>query len=65
MEHLQLDIQSKINKSIKDIRGSIYEQAEKNAEIYVSSTLGLEDDVKASIKNQYIEHFIESVRELI
>lgn len=65
MEHLIENVRENV-KGCKDlVKMQITDLAEKYAEVYVSSTLGLvdgEDEQKQSIKNQYIEAFCEEMQ---
>lgn len=67
----QTDIEKDVNNAIKSNiamnRDNIYSDAENAAEVYVSSTLGLEDDdcKKEEIKRLYIDVYTEMIKEQI
>ena len=67
MKHMHEDINEQIKISIVSIYEAVNQEAENCAEIYVSSTLGLSDseDSKQTIKNQYIDLFMEEIRKQI
>jgi len=60
MENLIKDIETNIPRFVGGIKSDIYQLAENQAEIYVSTILGLEDEdgTKQIIKNQYIDEFV-------
>ena len=63
MEQLIQDVEETIKEGVEIIRSNINELAEKYAETYVSSYLGLSDgdSAKQRTKDQYIAHFIELI----
>ena len=65
--HLQDDVRQKVRGCIDIIRLSVVELAERHAEVYVSSTLGLSDDEdrKKFIKDTYIEEFTNQAKKTI
>lgn len=68
MEHLIEDVKKNARGCNDLVKMHITDLAEKHAEVYVSSTLGLvdgEDEQKQNIKNQYIEAFYEEMKKSI
>jgi len=68
MEHLIENVKDSVRGCKSLVSMQITDLAEKYAEVYVSSTLGLvdgEDEQKQSIKNQYIEAFEEEMRKSV
>ncbi len=66
MEQMLRDVSDNVERTKDFVKMQITEYAENNAEVYVSSILGLEDeDEKENTKRQYIELFEESFREII
>lgn len=63
MEQLIQDVEEAMKEGVEIIRSNINELAEKYAETYVSSYLGLADGdpVKQRTKDQYIGLFIEII----
>ena len=61
------DVKNKVVKHFKLIQTNLEQYAELQAEIYVSSTLGLQSDFegKEQIKNFYAEEFINEVKRRI
>jgi len=52
------DILEAVNRTKDFVRNQVAEYAEQNAEVYVSSKLGLTDEPeKQGVKNTYIEEF--------
>lgn len=55
---MQNDILEAVKRTKGFVRDRVIEYAEQSAEVYVSSTMGLEDgEEKQRIKNEYIEEF--------
>jgi hypothetical protein len=68
MDHLTENVKESVKGCKSIVNMHVADLAEKYAEVYVSSTLGLvdgEDSQKQSIKNQYIEAFYEEMRKSI
>lgn len=67
MEHIKEDIERETRSGAGQIRYIIAQNAEQCAEVYVSSTLGLdkEVDTKEELKRQYIELFTEEIMKKI
>lgn len=63
MEQLIKDVEEVVKEGVEIIRSNINELAEKYAETYVSSYLGLSDGdpAKQRTKEQYIGHFLELI----
>jgi len=56
--HMIDDVKENAKRISSFVRNQITEYAEQNAEVYVSSTLAIEDlEEKQRVKNEYIELF--------
>ena len=66
-EHILENVEIAVRRDKISVKMDIYEKAEQNAEVYVSSTLGFEKDSpnKYITKNKYIELFINLIKESI
>ena len=65
-DHMRIDIEANTSrvKDLVDIQ--ITEYAEQNAEVYVSSTLGMEEgEEKQAKKNEYIDNFISKLKQIL
>ncbi len=57
-QHMHSDILEAVKRTKDFVLSQVAEYAERNAELYVSSKLGIEfEDDKNNIKNVYIEEF--------
>lgn len=66
METLEQNIRRQVRSCLNAMKSHINQLAEQHAEVYVSSTLGLEEgEEKENTKKQYIEEFVIELRKLI
>ncbi len=65
-DKLKQDVERAVKSDLKMLQNNVIFFGETAGEIYVSSTLGMEDGPnKELMKGQYIEHYQEKVKQLL